>query len=318
MSRVAVEVRGPTTGLPGTEGHPCLNRGMLFGASAYGIWGLLPLYWRLLDHAGAVEILAHRFVWALGAVALLLWVRPRAGWWHALRQRPTALRLLAAAAVIIAFNWYIYIWGVNSARVVETSLGYFISPLVTVGIGVVVFRERLRRPQWLALGLAAAAVAWLTVDYGRVPWVAVGLAVTFATYGVLKKKAAAGAVESLAVEATVVLPFALGYLGWLEFMGRGAFGDGWSTTVLLIAAGPATAVPLLFFAGAVRRIPLTYLGLLQYLTPTVQFVLGVFVFREPMPIGRLVGFALVWAALALFTGDILYRLRKPRREAVTV
>ena len=218
--------------------------------------------------------------------------------------------------MVIAVNWYFYIWGVNHERVVETSLGYFISPLVTVVLGVVLFRERLRRPQRLALSLAAVAVAWLTFDYGRVPWVAVGLALTFATYGMLKKKAATGAVESLAVEATVILPVALGYLVWLEFMGRAAFGhDGWSTTMLLIAAGPATAVPLLFFAGAATRIPLTYLGLLQHLTPSVQFVLGVFVFGEPMPPERLAGFALIWAALAIFTGEILYHRRTLRREA---
>ncbi|MFC5267301.1 EamA family transporter [Kribbella qitaiheensis] len=259
-------------GVPDSDSHASLNRGLPFGASAYGIWGLLPLYWRLLEGAGAVEVLAHRFVWALGIIALLLWVRPRAGWWRALRQRPAALRFLAAAAVVIAVNWYFYIWGVNHERVVETSLGYFISPLVTVVIGVVLFRERLRRPQRLALGLAAVAVAWL--------------------------------------------PVALGYLVWLEFMGRAAFGhDGWSTTVLLIAAGPATAVPLLFFAGAATRIPLTYLGLLQYLTPSVQFILGVFVFGEPMPLERLAGFALIWAALAIFTGEILYHRRKLGREA---
>jgi chloramphenicol-sensitive protein RarD len=197
---------------------------------------------------------------------------------------------------------------------VETSLGYFISPLVTVVLGVVLFCERLRRPQWFALGLAALAVVWLTVDYGRVPWVAIGLALSFATYGVLKKKAATGAVEGLAVEATIILPVVLGYLVWLEFAGRATFGhDGWSTTLLLIAAGPATAIPLLFFAGAVRRIPLTYLGLLQYLTPSVQFVLGVFVFGEPMPPERLAGFALIWTALAIFTGENLHHLRKLRR-----
>jgi chloramphenicol-sensitive protein RarD len=278
---------------------------------------MLPLYWRLLDDAGPVELLAHRFVWALGISALLLWVRPRAGWWRGLRQRPAALQFLAAATVIIAFNWYLYIWGVNTERVVETSLGYFISPLVTVMLGVVLFRERLRRQQWLALYLAAAAVAWLTFDYGRVPWVAVGLALSFAAYGVLKKKAATGALESLAVEATIILPVTLGYLVWLEFVGRATFGHaGWSTTLLLIAAGPATAVPLLFFAGAVRRIPLTYLGLLQYLTPSVQFVLGVFVFGEPMPPGRLAGFVLIWTALAIFTGETLHHLRKLRREAL--
>jgi chloramphenicol-sensitive protein RarD len=294
-----------------------VNRGLLYGASTYGIWGLLPLYWRLLDDAGAVEVLAHRFVWTLGIIALLLWVRPRAGWWTALRQQPATLRFLGAAAVIIAFNWYLYIWGVNHERVVETSLGYFMSPLITVLVGVVLFRERLRRPQWFALGLAAVAVAWLTVDYGRVPWVAVGLALSFATYGVLKKKAATGAVEGLAVEATIILPVVLGYLVWLELVGKAAFGHGgWSTTLLLIAAGPATAIPLLFFAGAVRRIPLTYLGLLQYLTPSVQFVLGVFVFSEPMPPERLAGFVLIWTALAIFTGENFFHLRKLRRTAL--
>ena len=311
MSRLAeVQPRAPAS-----DAHPCLNRGMLFGASAYGIWGTLPLYWRLLDGAGAVEVLAHRFVWALGIMALLLWVRPHHGWWRALKQRPVAMRLLATASVIIAFNWYLYIWGVNHERVVETSLGYFMSPLITVMIGVVLFRERLRRPQWLALGLAVAAVAWLTLDYGHVPWVAIGLALTFATYGLLKKKAATGAVEGLVVEASVILPVVLGYLVWLEFVGRASFGHaGWSTTLLLMAAGPATAIPLLFFTGAATRIPLTYLGLLQYLTPTVQFVLGVFVFGEPMPAARLAGFALIWTALAIFTGENLRHQRKLRRE----
>jgi chloramphenicol-sensitive protein RarD len=301
------------------DGRASLNRGLLFGASTYGIWGLLPLYWRLLDDAGAVEVLAHRFVWTLGFIALLLWVRPHPGWWRALRQRPNAVRALAAASFVIAFNWYLYIWGVNHGRVVETSLGYFISPLITVVGAVVLFRERLRRPQWLAIGLAAAAVVWLTLDYGRVPWVALGLAVSFATYGMLKKKAATPAVEGLAVEATIILPFVLGYLIWLELMGKATFGhDGWSTTLLLAAAGPATAIPLLFFAGAVRRIPLTYLGFLQYLTPSLQFVLGVFVFGEPMPPARLVGFVLIWAALAIFTGENLYHLHKLRHSDLRV
>ncbi|MEI8406460.1 MULTISPECIES: EamA family transporter RarD [unclassified Kribbella] len=307
------------TSATGTDdGHATLNKGLLFGASAYGIWGLFPLYWRLLDNVGAVESLAHRFVWALGICALLLKVRPRPGWWRDLKQRPAALRVLAGASVVIAFNWYLYIWGVNHERVVETSLGYFISPLVTVTLGVVLFRERLRRPQWLAIYLAAAAVVWLTFDYGRVPWVAIGLAASFATYGVLKKKAATGAVESLAVEATIIMPITLGYLVWLELMGRAAFGHaGWSTTLLLIAAGPATAVPLLFFAGAATRIPLTYLGLLQYLTPSIQFLLGVFAYNEPMPPERLAGFALIWTALAIFTGETLHHLRKLRRAAAT-
>ncbi|WP_433167385.1 EamA family transporter RarD [Kribbella sp. CA-247076] len=306
---------GPPVQSPDSDSHGSLNRGLLYGASTYGIWGLLPLYWRLLDNAGAIEVLAHRFVWTLAIIALLLWVRPRAGWWRELRQRPAALRLLAAAAVIIAFNWYLYIWGVNHERVVETSLGYFISPLITVVVGVVLFRERLRRPQWFALGLAAVAVAWLTLDYGRVPWVAVGLALSFATYGVLKKKAATGAVEGLAVEATIILPVVLGYLVWLDLVGRATFiHAGWTTTLLLIAAGPATAIPLLFFAGAVTRIPLTYLGLLQYLTPSIQFALGVLIFAEPMPLTRLIGFALIWTALAIFSGENLRHVRKLRRS----
>jgi chloramphenicol-sensitive protein RarD len=309
----------PEPQVQGPDGSPAsLNRGLLFGATTYGIWGLLPLYWRLLDGAGAVEVLAHRFVWTLGLLALLLWFRPKSDCWRAMRQRPVTVWILGAAAVVIAFNWYLYIWGVNHERVVETSLGYFMSPLITVVIGVVLFRERLRRPQWFALGLAVVAVAWLTFDYGRVPWVAVGLAISFATYGLLKKKAATGALEGLAVEATIILPAVLGYLVWLEIVGRASFGhDGWSTTMLLIAAGPATAVPLLFFAAAVRRIPLTYLGLLQYLTPSVQFVLGVFVFGEHMPPERLAGFALIWAALAIFTGENLRHLRKLRRAALS-
>ena len=291
-----------------------MKRGLLYGASTYGIWGLLPLYWRLLDGAGAIEVLAHRFVWTLAVVGVLLWLRPRAGWWRAMQ--PIALRCLGVAAVVIAFNWYLYIWGVNHGRVVETSLGYFISPLITVLFGVVLFRERLRRGQWVALGLAAVGVAWLAIDYGRVPWVAVGLALSFAAYGVLKKRAAVPAVESLAVEGAVVLPVMVGYLGWLEYAGRGEFGHGgWSTTLLLMAAGPATAIPLLFFAGAVARIPLTYLGLLQYLTPTVQFALAVFAFGEPMPVARLVGFALIWTALAAFTAS--GRRRVARRVAVS-
>jgi chloramphenicol-sensitive protein RarD len=197
-----------------------MKRGLLYGASTYGIWGLLPLYWR------------------------------------ALRQRPSAVRCLGVAAMVVAFNWYLYIWGVNHGRVVETSLGYFISPLITVLFGVVLFRERLRRGQLVALGLAAVGAAWLV---------------------------------------------------WLENAGRAGFGHaGWSTTLLLIAAGPATAIPLLFFAGAVTRIPLTYLGLLQYLTPTLQFALAVFAFGEPMPAARFTGFALIWTALAAFTASSRY------------
>lgn len=293
------------------------KQGLLFGTAAYGLWGLLPLYWNLLKNISAVETLAHRFVWSLVVVGVLLGLRRRSGWWRALRERPQAIGLLAVAAAVIALNWFLFIWGVNNERVVETALGYFSNPLVTVLVGVVLFRERLRRAQWLAIGLAAIAVGWLTLNYGQVPWVAIGLAFTFAAYGALKKKAAIGAVESLAIETTVILPFALGYCVWLEVSGAAGFGHaGWDTTLLLIGAGPATAVPLLFFAGAATRIPLTYLGLLQYIAPTATFLLGVFAFGEPMPTERLLGFVIIWLALVIFTVENFYHGRKLRRAAL--
>lgn len=292
------------------------RRGFIYGVFAYGIWGLLPLYWRLVDDAGAIEVLAHRFVWALVVIALLLVLWPRPGWWAALRARPASIRYLTIAAFIIAVNWGFFIWGVQTDRVVETSLGYFINPLVTVIVGVVIFHERLRRGQWLAIGVAAAAVTWLTIDHGSPPWIAFGLAATFATYGALKKKAATGAVQSLAVETSVITPFALGYLVWLQLSGDAMFGPGEvSMSLLLAAAGLATAIPLLFFASAATRIPLTILGLLQYLAPTLQFLLGVLVFGEPMPPERFAGFVIIWIALAIFTTEGLLHQRKLRRLA---
>ncbi len=288
---------------------------MIFGAAAYTIWGLFPVYWPLLQPAGAVEILAHRMTWSLAFVAVLLCVRPRRGWWAALRTRPRSIGLLAIASLIIAGNWGTYIWAVNAGHVVETALGYYINPLVTVLVGVLVLGERLNRVQWLAMGVATVAVVVLTLDYGRPPWVAFTLALTFTAYAFCKKKAAVGAIESLAVETTVAAPLALGYLVWLQLNGTAAFGHtGGGKAFLLAGAGVVTAIPLLMFAAAATRVSLTMLGLLQYIAPTLQLLLGVLVFREPMPPGRLVGFGIVWLALVIFTWD---GIRRRRRVSLT-
>ncbi|MGH2602281.1 MAG: EamA family transporter RarD [Dehalococcoidia bacterium] len=294
------------------------RRGFLYGLGAYLLWGLFPLYWPLLEPAGATEILAHRIVWSLGFVALLLTTRRQSsGWLRHVATQPRTLVTLALAAVIIAVNWLTYIWGVNNGHVVETSLGYFINPLVTVLFGVLIFAERLRRPQWTAVGIAAVAVVILTVDYGRLPWIALTLAISFASYGVLKKTSGVGAVEGLTVETAVLVLPALGFLLVSEAGGSGTFGHAGTLNALLLAGtGVVTAVPLLLFAGAAQRIPLSMIGILQYLAPTLQFLFGVLVFHEPVPPVRLAGFALVWVALVIFTVDGITHHRRQLRLAV--
>lgn len=292
------------------------RRGLFLGVGAYFIWGLFPLYWPLLKPAGAVEILAHRMVWSFVFVALLLAALRRWRWVRELAAHPKALAALALAAVLISVNWGTYIYGVNTERVVETSLGYFITPLISVLLGVLVLGERLSRPQWAAVGIGAVAVAVLTADYGRPPWIALVLAVSFSTYGLLKKTAGRPAIEGLAVESGLLAPLALAYVCWLEVRGDAAFGHvSVGHALLMIGAGVVTAIPLLLFAGAANQVPLSTLGVLQYLTPTMQFVLGVLVLREPMPAPRLAGFALVWLALAVFTADGLRRHRRQLAEA---
>ncbi|HEU4541643.1 MAG TPA: EamA family transporter RarD [Jiangellaceae bacterium] len=284
--------------------------GFVYGVAAYSLWGLFPLYWGLLEEVGEVEVLAHRIVWSLVVVAVLL-TASRA-WWRVRTLAKRSVALLSLAAVIITFNWGTYIWGVVNGHVIETSLGYFINPLVTVVMGVVILHERLRPVQWAAVGLAAIAVLILTVDYGRPPWIALILAFSFGTYGLIKKKVNVGAVESLGVETGVLLVPAAAFLIALEFNGTGAFTHtGLQTDVLLVGAGVITAIPLLFFGAAAIRVPLTTLGLLQYLAPVIQFALGVIVFREDVPPVRLIGFALVWTALAVLTTEtLIYRRRR--------
>ena len=290
--------------------------GVLTGLAAYGAWGLFPLYFPLLEPAGGVEIVAHRIVWSLLFITVLLTVLRR--WSHvraAVRDRRTML-VLAVAAVLIAANWLTFVYGVNSGHVVETSLGYFVNPLVSVLLGVVVFHERLRRLQWVAVGIAALAVVVLTVDYGRPPWIALTLAVTFGLYGLMKKLVRVEAAPGLFLETLVVVVPAVVVLGVLQGDGAGTFGSaGTGHALLLVSSGVATAIPLLLFAASTRRVPLSTIGLLQYLTPLMQLAIGVFVYDEPMPAARLAGFVVVWVALAVFTVDSLRAARTARRAA---
>jgi chloramphenicol-sensitive protein RarD len=293
------------------------RRGVALGLGAYLIWGLFPLYWPLLKPASALEILSHRILWSLVFVTVLLVLRRRWAWLRPLIRDRRRLRLLAIAAVAIALNWGIYIYGVNSNHVVETALGYFINPLVTVMLGVVVLKERLRRAQWCAVGIAAVAVVELTVAYGRPPWIALALAASFATYGFAQKVVAMPAVESLAVETALLTLPAAGVVIALEVSGTAAFGHAAPhVTALLALAGVVTAIPLLLFSAAAPRIPLTTIGLLQYVTPIIQFLLGVTVFHESMPPSRWVGFFLVWIALAVFSMDSI-RGGQPERRITT-
>jgi chloramphenicol-sensitive protein RarD len=290
------------------------SRGFLLGAAAYAMWGLFPLYWPLLKPAGAVEILAHRIFWSLVVMLLLVFLLGRVRHLRAVISHRRTLVILVLAAGVIAVNWGAYIWGVNNGHVVETSLGYFINPLVTVLMGVVVLGERLRQLQWVALGIAAVAVLGLTVEYGRPPWVALALAFSFAFYGLAKKTANVGAVESLTVETLVLAPVAAGYIWWLTTQGTSTFGtEGAAHSVLLMTTGVVTAIPLICFGAAATRVSMTTIGLLQYLAPTIQFALGVLLFREDMPAMRWVGFALVWVALVIFTYEAVTHRRRQLR-----
>jgi chloramphenicol-sensitive protein RarD len=292
--------------------------GVAAGLGAYGLWGVFPLYFPLLEPAGGLEIVAHRVVWSLLFVAVLLTVRRV---WPQVRATVAdrrSLLVLAVAAALIAVNWLVYVYAVNSGHVVEASLGYFINPLVSVLLGVAVFRERLRRLQWAAVGIAVLAVVVLTLDYGRPPWIALALATSFGLYGLMKKLVRVEAAPGLFVETAVVAVPALVVIGLLEGRGDAAFGHaGVGHALLLVSSGVATAVPLLLFAAATRRVPLSTVGLLQYVTPLLQLSIGVFVYEEPMPPARLAGFAIVWLALAVFTVDSLRQAHSNRRRVTT-
>jgi chloramphenicol-sensitive protein RarD len=297
------------------------RRGIAYGLAAYTLWGAVPLFWPLVAQASALELLAHRVIWSLVICVILLLTVVRAqdarsaqgGWWARTGNRRSLL-LLALAAAVVSVNWGTYIWSVNHGHVVETSLGYYINPILSIVIGVVFLRERLAPLQWVSVGLAGLAVVVLTVDYGRLPWIALVLATSFATYGVIKKQVNGGAVETLTVESALLTPVALGYLFFLQSAGTLTFGHlGWSHTLLLVATGLVTVVPLLFFTAAATRLPLSTLGLVQYVAPSLQFLLGVLYFRESMSAGRWIGFSLVWLALVILTAYGLRQARRSRR-----
>ncbi|OKJ36341.1 EamA family transporter RarD [Streptomyces sp. CB01580] len=299
-----------------TKGTNEQRAGLLSGVGAYGLWGIVPLFWPLLKPAGAIEILAHRMVWSLGVVGIALLVLRRWSWIGALVRRPRKLGLITVAAAVITVNWGLYIWAVNNGHVVEASLGYFINPLVTIAMGVLLLGERLRPAQWVAVATGVAAVLVLAIGYGRPPWISLTLAFSFATYGLVKKKVAMGGLESLAAETAVLFLPALGYLLWLGARGESTFGsEGPGHAALLAATGVVTATPLVLFGAAAIRVPLSTLGLLQYLAPVFQFVLGILYFHEEMPPERWAGFALVWLALTLLTWDALRTARRTRAEA---
>lgn len=290
--------------------------GLLYGIGAYGMWGLVPLFWPLLKPAGAVEILAHRMVWSLAVVAIALLVVRRWAWIRELLGEPRKLGLLVVAATVISVNWGLYIWSVNTGHVVEASLGYFINPLVTIAMGVLLLKERLRPAQWAAVAVGLTAVLVLAIGYGQPPWISLTLAFSFATYGLVKKKVNIGGLESLAAETVILFVPALGYLLWLGASGDSTFGpEGAGHAALLAATGVVTAVPLVCFGAAAIRVPLSTLGLLQYLAPVFQFLLGVLYFHEAMPAERWAGFALVWAALTILTWDALRTARRNRATA---
>ena len=287
------------------------RKGFLLGVAAYAMWGAFPLYWPLLEPAGAFEILGHRIVWSMVSMGLLVLLLRRTAAFRTMVQDRRVVRLLALGAALVTVNWATYIWGVNNGHVVETSLGYFINPLVTVLMGVFILGERLRPWQWTALAIGALAVAVLTLDYGRLPWVALVLAFSFGSYGLCKKQAGAPAVESLTLETMLMAPLALAYLTWLSLRGQSGFTHhGAGHVLLFMSTGLVTALPLICFGGAAIRVPLVTLGLLQYLAPILQFAIGVLWFHEAMPAGRWVGFCLVWVALAIFTVESLRHRRR--------
>jgi chloramphenicol-sensitive protein RarD len=282
-----------------------MRTGMLYAAGAFLSWGLFPLYFHAIKEVPASEILAHRMAWSLVFLMLVLLVRRQWKWLPQVLRQPKVVASFVASAFLLSANWFVYIWAVNNGHVVDASLGYFINPLVNVLLGMLVLKEKLRRGQWLAIGVAATGVAWLTWQAGQVPYIALVLALSFGAYGLLRKTAALAALEGLSFETLILFPLAVAYLGWLVFHGQSVFlnTDSDSTRWLLAAAGPTTAIPLLLFAAGARRIPMSVLGMLQYMSPSLQMLLGVWVFHEAFSYARLLGFLFIWGALAIYMAE---------------
>lgn len=287
-----------------------MNKGILNGIAAYALWGFFPIYWKLLHQVPALQVIGHRIGWSfILLTAFILFTRQ----WKEFRSTaltPRNIAIYSVAGVLLTINWLVYVWGVNAGFIVETSLGYFINPLLSVLLGVVFLRERLRPTQWIPVALAAAGVIYLTLAYGRLPWIALTLAFTFGFYGFVKKLAPLGSLYGLTLETGIVFPIALIYLAFVEFSRMGAFlHNGVLIDGLLIGAGVVTTIPLLMFASAARQIPLSVVGILQYIAPTLQFLIGVFLFHEPFDQSHLIGFGLVWLALIIFWAESYFAHR---------
>ncbi len=290
--------------------------GTAYGLAAYGLWGLFPLYLMLLRPAGAIEVLVHRVLWAFLLCLIILAALGHLRWMARLLRRPRVLIAVGTAGALIATNWTIYTFAVLSEHVTEAALGYFLNPLVTVALGVIILRERLRRMQWVAVGIGGIAAAYLTIDYDSLPWISISLALTFACYGLVKKRVGSSlsAVQSLTAETMVVSPLAAAALVYLTVTNEATFTtEGWPHALLLASAGVATTIPLLLFAAAARRVPLTTIGLLQFITPVLQLFTAVVLLGESMPASRWVGFALVWLALAVLTLDTTVNVGRAHR-----
>jgi len=279
--------------------------GLLFGVSAYTLWGLFPIYWPLLKPANPLEIVSHRAVWTLVFCFIILALTKALKPTLALLKRPKIVAGLFLSSILISINWIIYIYAANNEHVVEAALGYYINPLVVIATGVIVLKEKMRPLQWFAVGVAAIGVGVLTFDYGRLPWIALGLALSWGSYGLVKKQLGLGALEGLSIETLLSSGAYLGYLIWLGNSGEGQFSHSLKLTLLLIGAGAVTAIPLLLFNGSTNRLPLTLVGLLQYITPTIQFCIGVWYYHEAMPAARWVGFTIIWVALMSLAIDLV-------------
>ena len=291
-----------------------MNPGIFYATFAFFCWGLFPLYFHAIGEVPALEILAHRMLWSLLFLGLVLTARQQWKWLPQVLRNPRVLGSFVASALLLTANWFVYIWSVNNGHVIDASLGYFINPLVNVLLGLLVLKEKLRRGQWFAIAVAASGVLWLTWSAGQLPWIALILGVTFGGYGLLRKTAALAALEGLSLETMLLFPLALVYVLWLTLHGQNTFintpYDG--TRWLLAAAGPITAIPLVMFAAGARKIPMSVLGLLQYLSPTMQALLGVWVFHETFPPARLIGFVIIWAALGLYVAEGLWQGKRAK------
>jgi len=292
-----------------------VNKGLLFGVSAYIIWGLLPLYWKLVEEAGAYEILAHRGIWSLLICVSLLALRKQLKSAYEMVRSSRTFSLLFLASGLLTINWGVYIWSVTVNRVVEAALGYYITPLINVTFGVLLLREKLRPAQWIAVALAVAGVVILTLGYGSLPWIALVLAISWGSYSLIKKSLNLGALETLSLETLFAFLPNLVFILIIQGNGSAEFGSTWTISILLFGAGAATVIPLLLFNGSTTRLPLSTVGLLQYITPTIMFVIGIYVNNEDISTTKVLGFAFIWLALAVLSRD-LYRSSRPLDDGI--